>query len=285
MIHSPLTGPVGFSVSEHITNFEPKLREVARLSPQWYREGLGALELCLNSLDFQTDQSDFTAQQAKILPGLMRDITAGGCRVWSVHLPFGLHYDLSSPDEEIRRWTVDLYCRMMDAAAEGGATVVVAHPSAEPIADADRSLHIEQCRRSIEEITSRIDGVKLAIECLPRTCLCSTAAETKTLLEGTRAGLCMDVNHPHHEPPADFIRQLADKIITVHISDDDGLDEKHWMPGKGVIAWEDVMEEFRRMDYSGAFIYELAPPSGLTGAGIDFTTNYNYLVERWAKKY
>ncbi len=284
MKDAPLSGPVGFSLSNPLDDFAPTLRQAARLAPRWHRDGLGALEL-----GFFTgfhDRVDFTGEQAAALGPLMRAIAQSGCEIWSVHLPFGTAYDLSSPCEHTRRFAVDLYSRMMDCAAEGGARIAVAHPSAEPIAAADRSRHLEQCRRSIEELTARSGGgLRLAIECLPRSCLCSTAQETLALLDGTSAGLCMDTNHPHHEPPADFIRRLAPKLITVHISDDDGVDEKHWMPGRGVIDWADVLDALAAVPYTGAFIYELAPPSGLSQAGLDFIFNYRYLADRFAKSH
>lgn len=284
MDRAPLSGPIGFSFSNPLEDFAPTLRQAARLAPRWKRDGLGALEL-----GFFTgfhDKIDFISAQASSLVPLMRSISREGCAIWSVHLPFGTAYDLSSPSEATRRFAVDLYSRMMDCAAEGGARIAVAHPSAEPIASADRARHMDQCRRSIEELTARSgESLHLAIECLPRSCLCSTAEETQALLEGTRAGLCMDTNHPHHEPPADFIRLLSHKLITVHISDDDGVDEKHWLPGRGVIAWADVLDALAAIPYTGAFIYELAPPSGLSHAGLDFTFNYRYLADRLAKSH
>ncbi len=279
---APLAGPVGFSFSSPLEDFVPSLGQAARLAPRWHQDGLDALELGFFT-GFQ-EKVDFTAAQACALPPLMRTIAQMGCAIWSIHLPFGVAYDLSSPCESTRRFAVDLYSRMMDSAAEGGARIAVAHPSAEPIDAADRARHLEQCRRSVEELTARTrGGLRLAIECLPRTCLCATAGETLALLEGTCAGLCMDTNHPHHEPPADFIRQLAPKLISVHISDDDGSDEKHWLPGRGVIAWEDVLDALAAIPYTGAFIYELTPPSGLARAGLDFTFNYRYLADRLAK--
>lgn len=279
MLNSPLSGPVAFSFGVPISSIESTMAEAVRLAPRWLHDGIQAIEVSLGAAFDQ--RTCFSDDMAEALVRNMKLINNQGLRTWSVHIPFGIHLDLSDPDESQRAFVVDYYARVMKAAAEGGADLCVAHPSAEPISAEERDLHISQCRRSISELTAAGTGVRLAIECLPRTCLCSTAQETLRILDGTEAGLCMDVNHPHHEPPANFIRALADRIITTHISDDDGLDEKHWMPGKGVIRFEDVLEELRITGYTGPFLYELTPPSGIENAGLDFITNFNYLTERY----
>ncbi|MBN3523411.1 hypothetical protein [Paenibacillus apiarius] len=52
------------------------------------------------------------------------------------------------------------------------------------------------------------------------------------------------------ETPEAFIDQLAPHIIAVHISDYDGQDEKHWMPGAGINNWHDLQQRYLR--YKGA---------------------------------
>jgi sugar phosphate isomerase/epimerase len=272
--------PIGFSVGNQLENPIPTLENTARMAPRWRKDGLQALEIGLFG-DFHT-QDLMPAEHVAALPGCLEAITDAGCPVWSVHLPFGVYHDLSTPQETLRSAAVDEAITLMTAAAKGGAKVAVIHPSAEPIADEDRPRHREQCRRSIEALTAAMGGsIAIAMECLPRSCLFSSAQEAYDLLDGTDAGLCMDTNHPHHEPPAQFIRKLGKKIVTCHISDDDGLDEKHWMPGTGVISWEDVLRALLDIPYQGRFIYELTPPSGLERAGLDFSHNARYLWERY----
>ena len=70
-------------------------------------------------------------------------------------------------------------------------------------------------------------------------------------------GLCLDVNHPKgYEQLPDIVKQLGEKIITLHISDYDGIDEKHWMPFKGDIDWGAFANALSEINYAGAFIYE-----------------------------
>jgi sugar phosphate isomerase/epimerase len=139
---------------------------------------------------------------------------------------------------------------------------VVVHGSSEPIADNDRIQRIARCKSSLDILykKAKSSGVKLAVELLPRTCLGNTADELQLLLDDAPieyVGFCLDVNHPKdYKQIPNIVRQLNERIITLHISDYDGIDEKHWMPFKGLIEWGAFANALSEIKYSGAFIYE-----------------------------
>ena len=41
--------------------------------------------------------------------------------------------------------------------------------------------------------------------------------------------------------------------MTLHVSDFDGVDERHWMPGKGIVDWNDVIAALVEVGYEGPF--------------------------------
>jgi sugar phosphate isomerase/epimerase len=53
-----------------------------------------------------------------------------------------------------------------------------------------------------------------------------------------------------------IVRALGDRLVTLHLSDYDGVDEKHELPGRGVVDWKEFMQALRDIDYSGPFNYE-----------------------------
>jgi sugar phosphate isomerase/epimerase len=61
--------------------------------------------------------------------------------------------------------------------------------------------------------------------------------------------------HRYQELASD-VRKLGDMLMTLHLSDYDGVDEKHWLPGRGVIDWKTFMEALRNIDYVGPLNYE-----------------------------
>lgn len=54
----------------------------------------------------------------------------------------------------------------------------------------------------------------------------------------------------------DFLSTVGARITTLHISDYDGIDERHWPPGRGIIEWNLVLESLLSTGYSGPFHLE-----------------------------
>jgi len=182
------------------------------------------------------------------------------CR--SVHLGFETDYDISSLDDSIRRRTVDDMKYGLSVAPILGAGMAVVHGSSEPITDDERPRRLSAAGESLKELceVGGRHGVRIALELLPRTCLGNTSAEALEIVEGlgeSRIGFCVDVNHVNlREEPADVVRALGKRILTFHISDNDGVDEKHWFPFEGVIDWQSFMDAVREIGYGGQFIFE-----------------------------
>lgn len=195
------------------------------------------------------------APQSERLRAVIGAFQDAGITVWSVHVPGGRYIDLSHPDHA--QAGIALIAENMAVCAQMGVDKVVVHPSFEPIEDADRPARLACCADAIRKLYR--PDVRIAIENLPRTCLCNEASEMHGLLaplKGT-AYACVDVNHCHRHNIVDMLRAVQDQLITVHISDDDGLDEKHWYPGEGVLNWKDILGTLEAIGYAGCFLYEL----------------------------
>ena len=101
-------------------------------------------------------------------------------------------------------------------------------------------------------------GAVIAVEDLPRTCLGNTAAEVQRLISANdRLRVCFDTNHLLIDTNLNFIEKLGDKIVTVHVSDYDFSDEKHWLPGEGLVDWRALYTALTASEYRGAWLYEL----------------------------
>ena len=205
----------------------------------------------------------------EFLAWLKGRLSASRVRLHSVHLAYGRHLDISQPDETARAAAVAVAERNLVLAAQASARLAVVHPSAEPIADEDRPAHLDAARRSLERlapIAAQL-GVRLAVECLPRSCLGHTAAELAALVEPLDpavVGVCIDVNHLNLREPdiGAAVARLAPRLLTLHCSDNDGLDERHWLPGAagGVVDWPAFLGALHRAGYTGPFLYEVRPP-------------------------
>ena len=216
-------------------------------------------------------------------------------RVRSVHLPYGGRLDLSQPDPSRRAAAVAATQDGLRAAAALGTSLAVVHPSAEPIDDAARPAHLDAARRSLEALAPLAAdlGVPLAVECLPRTCLANTAAELAALVAGldpTAVGVCIDVNHLNLRQAdlAQAVRTLGERLLTLHCSDNDGVDERHWLPGdpRGVVDWAGFFAGLAQVGYRGPFVYELRPLDlDTAGTLACITENFRaFVAQRWPRR-
>ncbi len=88
---------------------------------------------------------------------------------------------------------------------------------------------------------------------------------------GKHLGICLDTGHlnlsrcgkvPRYGKvectQSEFIRRTGDKLIALHIADNDGTSDQHLMPyGRGNVNFADVMSGLREVNYSGLFNLEI----------------------------
>ncbi len=193
---------------------------------------------------------------------IAKDALHEGIDIWSFHLPY-YHFrgaEIQKTDEVEQRFAVEFHSEWIKKAADAGFKYAVIHPSGEPLEKTARAEQIKAARNTIAELSlvAKENGMQLAVEDLPRTCLGNCSAELLELLkDAPDAGVCFDTNHLLKESIFDFIDAVKDKIITLHISDYDGIDERHWLPGEGIIDWNLLMDRLDLINYNGVLMYEL----------------------------
>lgn len=184
-----------------------------------------------------------------------------GVNIWSFHLPFAPFelIDVSAVDTEKRNKAVELLSDLIKMCGNIGVDKFIVHPSGEPIRETERSERLKCSRDSLSklaDVAERFNAV-ICVEDLPRTCLGNCIEEMKFLTEkDERLKICFDTNHITADKPENVIRELNDKIVTLHVSDFDFVDEKHWLPGEGKIDWSNVVNALRDIKYNGVWMYE-----------------------------
>lgn len=74
-----------------------------------------------------------------------------------------------------------------------------------------------------------------------------------------RLRTCYDINHIMREPGVDFIRAVGSRIATLHVSDCDDINERHWLPGEGILDWQAILKALKEVGYDGVWMYEVSP--------------------------
>lgn len=222
----------------------------------------GARLDCMEALLWSPWLETASGDPAARCGALAEEAQRRGVRFWSAHLPFGNDWDISVSSEVNRKRIVEANAALLPLAAALGAQKVVVHGSYEPIPEAERAARIAACRESLAALGARTRdlGMQLALECLPRTCLAHDTEETLRLVEGIDGlGVCFDTNHLLTDSAERFIAGLGSRIVTLHVSDYDRVDEKHWLPGRGVNDWNLIIAALERAGYGGPWLFEVSP--------------------------
>ena len=199
-----------------------------------------------------------------------------GLKIGSIHLPIAPQqvYDVTNKNAT---GAMAYQTELIKRAEILGVKHIVMHSGGEPLREDERA---ERVKRAGETLPLLADvaaqyGADICIEDLPRTCLGRDSDEILAMLAyDDRLRVCFDANHLFREKEVDFIRKIGKKIATTHISDRDDINERHWLPGEGIVDWVGVMDALEEVGYDGNWIYETGlscPPTILRDRTLTFS--------------
>lgn len=213
---------------------------------------------------------------------------ARGIEACSSHLPFKDSSCIIHEKKEDRERAIEINRDLIARAADVGIGRFILHPS--PIVEEERNR--EECKKYAMEAFDVLaeyahsHGAVIAVEDMRLDCLGNSADELLEMISvNDKLRVCFDVNHLFNNTHVEFIDKLKDKIVTVHISDYDHVEERHWLPGEGVINWHELYDKLIEVGYNGPWMYEV-------GMGIhdrrsrplEFTDLYNNAMEIFSGK-
>lgn len=244
--------------------------------------GVEALELSIGGNSPAMENASIKGHWAKLIDSAGK----AGIKLWSAHLSFWEPYDIASLDEAVRSAAVARQCDMLRfLRAYTDIKVVVVHPSFEPILPHERWKQAEASKNSLRILAEEAAsfGAQIAVECLPRTCLGNSIDSMAKLLScDGRLRVCFDTNHMLTDTNEAFVRAFGEKIITIHVSDYDRIDERHRMPGEGVNNWNAIFKSLLAAGYAGPLLFELSHKYGYTLAQVGAC--YRRLCADYTKK-
>lgn len=189
--------------------------------------------------------------------------------IWSIHMPFNETYNIAQFDRDNLKEIMRIDEELLKKSGEIGIKAAVIHSSFGVIPEEERERYMEMALMNLDKLTqiAKSEGIHLAAEVLPGRALGCNSDELKYMTEQiSDLKVCFDVNHLYTESHEDFVEKMGDKIVTVHISDYDFVQERHWLPGKGKNDWKKIIELLNSINYNGAFMYEV----GRAGLENDF---------------
>lgn len=118
--------------------------------------------------------------------------------------------------------------------------------------------HFSRLCKVAEEV-----GVVICFENLPFTSLplsrWNETLEFVKLMNTPTMKMCLDTGHAavYGDSPADAVRAIGKEYLaTLHVHDNDGVGDRHWRPGEGVIDWADFTKALHEIGFEGCVSLE-----------------------------
>ena len=194
-------------------------------------------------------------------------IDALGLEAYSFHAPFADDIDISSLESTCREHALAEILRAVEAAASLGVHYFVIHPGPEngdiPSRE-ERMLRIENVCSILERVAARCSevGIQCVLENKLPHLMFGQSADLLwilTCLKGNRVGACLDTGHAHLAGELyPLVHKMAPYLRLLHVHDNKGHGDDHLPPGDGRIDWTALLKELAAVNFTGAFILELA---------------------------
>jgi len=207
---------------------------------------------------WEDEEGDFPVKKAE-MPKMVADF---GLTIDNIHTPFCNTNDLWSESLSARSKIVSQYQIWLEDCARFDIPIMVMHIMEGDIISELNLGGIEsiwQLVRKAEELK-----VKIAIE---NTRLPDGIRFVLSEIESEHLGLCYDSSHARLNGGEVLLKEFGHRLVTCHISDNDGKIDRHWLPGNGIIDWQEFCKSFPKESYSGTLMLEVYPTEDEMKAG------------------
>ena len=212
----------------------------------------------------------FDRLNAAVFRHLAAAIQDAGVAVNSIHVPYCCpgqltRCSISDTDMSTRQQALDMAGVCLERLQALGGRCLVLHPSGDCVADDERQERIDLLQEGLLQLLARLPEtlpMRIGVESLHKTSLGRDARDLVEIVDAvgsSRVGICLDTNHANLiENIVDATRVYGPRLLTLHISDNDGAAERHWLPMRGVIPWQEWMRALAKTGYSGPLVYEVS---------------------------
>lgn len=204
----------------------------------------------------------------------------------SYHIPFNdegpVPFIPASLIREERELTLENTKKLITILKDCGIKIVVIHGSLRVLPE-ERQQRLDNFVGYVQKLCDFCKplGISVAVETLKPRCIGNGLTEHLYIMEHVNrdnVGICFDSNHLLDEDNIAFLEGAGQYVLTTHFSDYDGIDEKHWFPGRGINDWKKIVEVLERKGYNGPYVFEVSFPGGVATADECRT-----LVNEWEK--
>jgi len=202
-----------------------------------------------------------------------------GVSLFTVHGLFNAEYNLGENDHGRRARALGCHRATLEAAARLGASNVVFHQGGPGEGET-----LDGCRHSLDALLPMAEAarIRIALENLPQGMLGGRAEDVADLLAEfphPLLGFCLDTGHANLTADCDaWLDACGDRLVCLHLHDNDGKTDSHQPPGHGTIDWQTLIQEVRAGGYRGPLVSETRTPAGWTP--VDLIAHFQCFLAR-----
>jgi len=181
----------------------------------------------------------------------------------AVHAPFA-GINIALPSQVLRRAILKRLKRSISYAGQLDCRLWLFHPGLQTgvshfYPGRDWQLNLDSVRALLK--IGRKEGVEIAIENVPEPhpFILKSVQDFSRFYDELNddIGLVLDVAHANlSRQIQDFLRQFSEKIVHMHVSDNDGAYDLHLGIGYGSIDWESVAKAVKEAKYGNVIMLE-----------------------------
>lgn len=228
----------------------PSALKPAEHLPAIAAAGFRCLELCLffGSRDAAWDNATYLRELRTVVDDC-------GLHIYSVHSAGGLGCMAMGHSRTMARELIKVQAEL---ACELGASVVPMHAGPNP--QLEREVAIRQLREDLDELAAHVRELpcRLGWENEPKGLTTQEHLDWLRDLDPASFGLLIDPGHANIAGTTDaYWDHGQDLLCGLHLNDNDGQRDAHWLPGAGTIDWDGYLERLARCRYHGPLMLEV----------------------------
>jgi sugar phosphate isomerase/epimerase len=193
------------------------------------------------------------------MPKIVRD---SGLILENIHVPFNDSNNLWSETASARDKIVKQHVTWLEDCAKFDIPIMVMHIMEGNMTPELNKYGIE----SMLYLTKKAEEYKVKIAA-ENTKLVGGIHFILSEIQSDHLGFCYDSSHARLQGEEALLKYFDRRLIAVHLSDNDGQKDRHWLPGNGVIKWSEFSNSFPKHYYSGNLTLEVCPTDEERKAG------------------
>lgn len=198
------------------------------------------------------DEMVFLCEPKEQVPSLVR---REGLYLDSIHLPYHITNDLWQDNREVKRRALETYSSWFYQVAHFQVPNLVMHLSHGKALPGPVSIGFDSFS-SLLDLAEEL-GLFIGVE---NTQSITYLPDLFTRFHSPNLRLCYDSSHDQLVgEPGSVLYDFGKYISTTHLSDNDGEEDRHWVPGEGLVDWPGTISHLRKMDYRGILSLEVSP--------------------------